>query len=174
MIVMMAGLPGTGKSTLSRALAVALNGAVVDKDTVRAALFDEFVDYSREQDDLAMESVYSAAVYLARSRAVFIDGRAFALREQWERGLTVASVVIETVCLEETARARIEAAKGEHLAGNRTFQLFLELKARREPITAPKLQVNTERPLKDCVRECVEHMVTAGFKTTHGTLGGTV
>ena len=174
MIVLMAGLPGTGKSTLSQALAAAVHGAVVDKDSVRAALFGAFVDYTREQDDLAMESVYAAAAYLARSRTVFIDGRAFALRAQWERGLMVASVVIETVCLEATTRARIEAAEGRHLAGNRTFQLYLDLKARREPITVPKLQVNTERPIEECVRECVEYIAAPRCKTTHGTLGGTV
>ena len=39
MIVIMAGLPGTGKSTLARALAQRLAGAVLDKDEIRAALF---------------------------------------------------------------------------------------------------------------------------------------
>ena len=40
MIVIMAGLPGTGKSTLAQALAQRLPGAVLDKDAIRAALFE--------------------------------------------------------------------------------------------------------------------------------------
>src|SRR5947209_2269421 len=39
MLIAMAGLPGTGKSTLARQMARALSGVVLDKDVIRAALF---------------------------------------------------------------------------------------------------------------------------------------
>ena len=45
--VLFAGLPGTGKSTLARALAERLGAAVLDKDRVRGALFPgALTDYS--------------------------------------------------------------------------------------------------------------------------------
>ncbi len=159
MIVIMVGLPGTGKSTLARALAGVLDGVVVDKDVVRAAMFGTFVDYTREQDDLAMESVYAAAVYLARGRTVFIDGRAFARRYQLERALEVGGDrVIGAVCSDETARRRIETAAAEHLATNRTFELYLRLKAERETISAAHLRVNTEDSIEACVEKCVTYL----------------
>ena len=157
----MAGLPGTGKSTLARRVAAELGGLVIDKDSIRAALFGPFVDYSREQDDLSMECVYAAARYMAPQTAVFIDGRAFTQRYQWERALNIAGAdaqIIETVCSGQTARSRIEAASGAHLAGNRTFGLYLTLKARREPIPAPKLIVNTEQDLELCVTQCLAYL----------------
>ena len=163
MIVIMVGLPGTGKSTLARRLAQELQGVVIDKDTVRAALFGEYVDYTREQDDLTMECVYSAARYMARSRVAFVDGRAFALRYQWERALEVAGDdrrVIETVCADDVARARLDAAAGSHLAVNRTFRLYLELKAKREEIAASKLVVDTGRPFEESVEECLAYIRT--------------
>jgi len=79
--VLMAGLPGTGKTTLAAAVARELNGAVLSKDAVRAALFSgKLTDYTREQDDLCFGMVLDAARYLAehrRTEFIFLDGRTF-------------------------------------------------------------------------------------------------
>ncbi len=89
MIVMMAGLPGTGKSTLSRILAQRLSGAVLDKDIIRAALFPPtHIEYSRTQDDFCQEIMLQTATYLLEKHSslfVFLDGRTFSLRYQRQR-----------------------------------------------------------------------------------------
>ena len=65
MIILMAGLPGTGKSTLARELAHRTDGAVLGKDEVRAALFaPEDIEYSVAQDDFVMDIMLQAATYL--------------------------------------------------------------------------------------------------------------
>jgi len=85
-LVIMAGLPGSGKSALARALAAELRGVVLDKDQIRAALFPpELIEYSQQQDDFCMELLLQTAGYIARNTAVpfvFVDGRPFVLREQ--------------------------------------------------------------------------------------------
>src|ERR1700752_943668 len=140
MIVLMAGLPGTGKSTLAQALASCFKGAVLSKDEIRNSLFAPGdIEYSTEQDDFVMEIMLQAAARVLRKhpdRIVLLDGRTFSRAYQIERVLTFADQLIqpwrilECVSPDEMVRARIEAqsASGEHPATNRTFALYLEVK----------------------------------------------
>ena len=95
--VLFAGLPGTGKSTLARALAERLNAAVLDKDRVRGALFPgALTDYTAEQDQLCMRAILEAAAYLTDRRRVdyiFFDGRTFSTQAQIEDVLLAAAGV---------------------------------------------------------------------------------
>ena len=156
----MAGLPGTGKSTLSRALASECGGTVLDKDHIRAALFPPAdIEFSTEQDEFSMRVMLKVAGYLFRKhpgRRIFFDGRTFSRRYQLDRATGYAAAlrqpwrILECVCRDETARARIEGDRS-HLARNRNFDLYLEIKARFEEITLPKAVINTEQPLETCL-----------------------
>ena len=169
MLVAFAGLPGTGKSTLARRLAADLGGVVLDKDAVRAALFPPpALDYSREQDDLAVRAIYrAAALILARdpSRAIVLDGRTYSQAYQVRHLLRFARVarrevkLIECICSDEVARGRLErdAAAGTHPAGNRTFDLYRAVKSRAAPLTVPRLVLDTGvHSPEECVRRAVE------------------
>ena len=78
MIILMAGLPGTGTSTVARALAKETAGCVLSKDEIRAALFaPDDIEYSTAQDDFCMEIMLQAASFLLQkdsNRKVFLDG----------------------------------------------------------------------------------------------------
>jgi predicted kinase len=160
MLILMAGLPGTGKSTLSQALATELGGTVVDKDKIRAALFPVVdIEYSTEQDDFCMAIMLKVAGYLFRkdpARRIFLDGRTFSHAYQLKRATGYAEAIgqawriLECVCGDEAARERL-ASDREHVAANRDFKLYLEVKARFEEITLPKTVVDTTQPLEACV-----------------------
>src|SRR5882672_1178550 len=85
-IVMMAGLPGTGKSTLARAVAVRVGGVVLDKDVIRASIFPRrLIEYSTQQDDFVVELMLSVTGYLLRrnpAAIVILDGRPFGKKYQ--------------------------------------------------------------------------------------------
>ncbi|HLJ44418.1 MAG TPA: ATP-binding protein [Bryobacteraceae bacterium] len=165
MLVIMAGLPATGKSTLARALSERSNGVVLDKDPIRRALFPPHeIEYSSEQDDFCMELMLQTAAYLWRrnpERVVFLDGRTFSHEYQIRRAVEFAGSagqpfrIIECVCSEATARRRLEhdIAEQRHPAANRDFALYLRVKAAFEPITLPKLIVNTDGPLAEAVAQ---------------------
>lgn len=160
MLILMAGLPGTGKSTLSRALAAELHGTVLDKDEIRAALFPPAdIEYSTEQDEFVMRVMLKVAGYIFRNdpaRYVFLDGRTFSRHYQLDRATGYAEAVgqpwriIECVCSEESAKERL-SEDASHLAANRTFSLYLEVKARFEEITLQRTIVNTDQPLAECL-----------------------
>jgi len=156
----MAGLPGSGKSTLSRALAAQLGGTVIDKDRIRAALFDPGdIEYSTEQDEFCMRVMLKVAGYILRKdppRRVFLDGRTFSRRYQLDRATGYAEAIgqpwriLECVCSDETARKRLEDDRA-HVAANRDFNLYLQVKARFEEITLPKTVIDTDQPLQSCL-----------------------
>jgi predicted kinase len=164
MLILMAGLPATGKSTLGRALADELGGTVLGKDQIRAALFpSRDIEYSTEQDDFCMAVMLKVAGYLFRkdpARHVFMDGRTFSRAYQLKRATGYAEAlgqpwrIVECVCSEESAWQRL-AQDREHIATNRTFDLYLQVKARFEEITLPKTVIDTDQPLEQCVQRAL-------------------
>jgi adenylylsulfate kinase len=173
MLILMVGLPGTGKSALCRALVERFGGFVLDKDIIRPAIFGPSqIEYTVEQDDFCQEIMLEAAQYLLRHHPalrVFLDGRPFS-REYQRASVGAAAekmgvplAVIHCVASDETALARIrkDLESGSHLAGNRTESLYFEKKRdfQREPLQAPRLTVSSEQDLEASVAAAQDYLV---------------
>jgi hypothetical protein len=152
MIVLMAGL------------ATRTSGRVLNKDAIRHAIFSvDQIEYSSRQDDFCLELMLETAGYLLQqqpTRFIFLDGRPFSRRYQIGNVIAAAAAlcqpwrILECVCSDETAKRRLEqdAASGTHQAGNRDYQLYLDVKSRYESITLPKVVIDTDIPLEVCVQ----------------------
>src|SRR5271157_1787601 len=96
-LVVMAGLPGTGKTALAEALVQRIGGVVLSKDDVRAALFPPgTISYSGGQNDFCMSVVLMAAQRIAFERSVpfvFLDGRTFSRTDHMNQVVRAATMM---------------------------------------------------------------------------------
>jgi adenylylsulfate kinase len=176
MIVIMAGLPSTGKTTLARALALRTAGVVLNKDEIRAALFPAAeIEYSTAQDDFCMSVLLDAAAYLLKknpTRTILIDGRPFSKSQQLEQVTNTAEQlrqrwkILECTCRAETARMRLEEQTTTHLAANRDYQLYLKMKSDWQEILLPKVVIDTDRTLAQCVEEAARAITESNLTTS--------
>ena len=172
MLIAMAGLPGTGKSTLATALADALPAVVLDKDKLRTGLIPpEKIEYSRAQDDYVFELLLKAAEYnLNRGRHVILDGRTFTRRYQVERVVLFANEVeaelhfIECVCPEALALQRLaeDHAAAIHPAADRGAELYRSLRTEAEPILRDHLLIETDQAVEALVGMCLTYLNERG------------
>lgn len=157
MLILMAGLPGTGKTTLSRQLAERLQAIVLSKDTVRHALFPpELVEYSTGQDDFVIDVLLRTAEYIWSrhpQQTIVLDGRTFSRASQRQHVIDFTEKrnqpwrIIDCVCDDDTAKSRLAQSDPAHPAGNRTPALYDEVKRRWESITEPHITIQTDRPI---------------------------
>jgi predicted kinase len=153
----MAGLPGSGKSALAERLARTLPAVILNKDTVRAAVFPPpETEYTSAQDDFVLTLMYQAAGWLLqKGRTVIIDGRTFTRRQQRVELQNAAALygvelrIIYCYAPDEVVQARLakDVAVDEHPAKDRNYDLYLRRKAEMDPIEIPHLVLNTDADL---------------------------
>ena len=169
LLIAMAGLPGTGKSAVARAIVARLGCPRFDKDRVREALFGPHaVEYSAAQDDVVVRALLASVAYTARTQRfaqALLDGRTFTRRAHVAELLafaeehTIEVALVECQCRDVTARARIERDResGAHVAANRDLDLYERLRAAREAIEVPHLVLDTdERTPAELARVVIE------------------
>lgn len=155
--VLLAGLPGTGKSTLAAALAQHLNGHVLNKDVIRHAIFaPNHVTYSSEQDDLIQRFMTESAHHLWQSNPelwIFFDGRTYS--KAAHRLAVPPHHTILCTAPESLIKQRLLLP---HLAANRDWQLYERVRDQFEPIHEPHLILDSSEPLETNIQLALAYL----------------
>jgi predicted kinase len=159
-VVVLAGLPGAGKSTLAQAISARLPDArIIDKDRVRDALFAP-CDYSAVERDVTFSAMLDAARYhLGRGRMVVFDGLTFSRRSEVaaveavaaESGAFAAVMVCDVPVAVAVERCESDAATGAHPAANRDGDLVRRVAAEMEEPAGAYLTLSMTSPVEDLV-----------------------
>ncbi|MFH1742956.1 MAG: ATP-binding protein [bacterium] len=172
-LIIVAGLPGVGKTSLARGLSCRLGIPLLEKDTVKESLADILStpwseDWSAELGAASEETLFRlAALEIQLGHDVIVETPMIYARS-WERlwhnvdRQRVEPRMIACHCSEETLRARIDNRKQER-HGIHTFRgqdpgrilshrAEFEEQVRRQDI--PCLFLNTENPQEEILAEC--------------------
>jgi len=140
-VVVLVGLPGSGKTTLAAALSARIPDVrVIDKDQVRHALFAP-CDYTAAERDITFSAMLDAARYhLGRGRVVLFDGLTFSRRTEVEAAEGMAAenggfsavIVCDVPVALAVERCERALVAGDHLAANRDGDLVRRVAAEME------------------------------------------
>ena len=145
-IVLLSGLPGTGKTTFAAALAPTIGAAVVESDAVRRGLVPR-PDYSRAESarvfDLVEQRVRQA---LAEKRPAIVDATNVAARDR-ERFVNIAAslpcalVAVRLTAPDSVIRERLANPREGY--SEATVAIYEMMLGRQEPFDIPTVVIDT-------------------------------
>ncbi len=166
MLIIMTGLPGTGKTSVSRELASELDAVVLGTDEIRKTVLEE-TEYSNESRENVYEVMFRIGAMLLRGgHHVIMDGT-FS-RERLRKGARRTGrrerrkvFLIETVLPGDIVRDRIEARKKEDADFSDADEEVYEIIRREfEPVDQKRFTIDTsaEETWKERTMACVNEM----------------
>lgn len=158
-LVVVCGLPGVGKSTVSRLIAERLDAAVLRTDVVRKELFDE-PGYASAETEAVYDEVLArtANVLDETGRSVVLDGT-FRRRDHRDDARRVAESVgcpfrlVHVRADESVVERRIADREG---VSDADFEVHRELKERFDPVEDPDLRVDNSGSAAETRRQVDE------------------
>lgn len=148
-LVMLSGLPGTGKSYLAHRLATKMPLVIVEGDRVRKTLFPKPAYTAEESKTVHRTGHHLVAFFLEQGRNVLYDAtnliefhRELVYRIAEGKGAKL--VVVKTVASPEVVEKRLTQNSGRG-SSEANWEVYLELAKNEEPIARPHLVVDTTK-----------------------------
>ncbi len=150
MIIIMVGLPGSGKSTAAKLIAKKMNGVVLRSDEIRKELF-ALPSYSDEETAAVYQALFDRAKIDCADSHVILDATFSQRRHRsaavkMAESLAVPLSFVLTVAPEALVRQRIALRESD--ASDAKFEQYLEKKAAFEPLREEHFRIDTAEDIE--------------------------
>ncbi len=148
MIVVICGLPGTGKTTLANSLAPLIDAAVLSTDKIRKELISK-PTYTEQERKLIYDVIMLVAGYLHSTGANCILDATFiseSSRKKVKEKLNLSRDqirIVECICPENAIISRLKDRKNDY--SDADFSVYLKMKQIYEPVKGKHLSINTSK-----------------------------
>ncbi len=163
MLIILSGLPGTGKSTLAQSLADALPALVIQSDFVRKTLFPRPTNSSAESRFIHAVARANMRYFLKTGHSVISDATNLIeyhrqILLHLAKSVGVPALVIQTKAPMHVITSRLNkrfTERAEYDLSDADWQVYVLLSKTVEPIGVPHLRVDTSRDLEQAVQRIV-------------------
>lgn len=153
MLIMVCGLPGTGKSTLAKAVAERIGAVYLNSDSIRLGMFEE-KEYTEEEKKQVYEAMFEkAGEELGKGKNVVLDATFYkkGLRGDARETADEAGTdfyMIECVTHEDLLKERIFKRGKEESESDADYEVYKKVKTQFDPIEEEHLAVDTSVELE--------------------------
>ncbi len=164
MLIIIAGLPATGKSTLAKKLAEKINAVVLNTDVIRKEMLPK-PKYTEEEKRLIYNVLFLLTKYLLMNNInVILDGT-FYKRSIRRKAYEIAEklgkkiIIIECVCNEEVVKERLIKRSKERSISDADYEVYKKIKSQFEKILSKHIVVDTTKnvDINDIVMKIKEY-----------------
>ncbi|MEW6722506.1 MAG: AAA family ATPase [Candidatus Micrarchaeota archaeon] len=158
MLIIVCGLPGSGKTTLARALARNLGGVHVSSDLTRKRLFPKPAYSEDEKARVYGEMASECEKALREGRDVIVDAT-FHKKAVRERFLAMDAKVFTILCILPEGNVEERLARRKRGGpSDADFGVYLKMRGEWERLETPHLALDTSTPLRRQVAEAMAHI----------------
>lgn len=163
---MMRGYPGTGKSTIARAIATALHAPLIDRDIIRQMAVDMFGDVPMV-GRFSYELMFALAEEQMRLGLSLVVDSPLTYYSTYEQSRELAQkygiplLVVHCQCPPEVQKHRLEGRKGKVFEFQiTTWEEWLQWKPRFEDFDDHGCVIDTSNPLDDSLSTVMHTIYT--------------
>lgn len=166
MIVLICGLPGTGKTFLSNKLSQYINSTVLSTDKIRKELIQK-PTYTPWERALIYDVLFLLAKYLHSSGINCILDGTFNMeksRREIKDLLNLSNdqfYIIECICPEDLIITRLLLRKDDY--SDATVSIYLKMKKIYEPVKQKHMSINTSKPVDKNIDRILRYIYGSTF-----------